>query len=64
MVACCGASKPALDAIGRWKASGSAEYVRTARALVSQAQHTIAERALSSRGEGDIFGEEDVLEKF
>eukprot|EP00974_Lingulodinium_polyedra_P034332 3302115-Lingulodinium_polyedra.AAC.1 len=33
MAACCGASKPALDAIGRWKASGSAEYIRTARAL-------------------------------
>eukprot|EP00974_Lingulodinium_polyedra_P055826 5368735-Lingulodinium_polyedra.AAC.1 len=33
MAACCGASRPALYAVGRWKASGSAEYARAARAL-------------------------------
>eukprot|EP00974_Lingulodinium_polyedra_P045209 4335484-Lingulodinium_polyedra.AAC.1 len=61
MAACCGASRPALDAVGRWKASGNAEYVRTARALVPQAQQTVVDKALACRSEGDIFGEEDVL---
>ena len=61
LAACAGCSHPAGQAIGRWKAGSSDEYVRTALALVREAQILVASTIRASYGRTDIFGETELL---
>jgi hypothetical protein len=60
--ACCGASRPALDALGRWKASSSAEYTRTARQLILSTQLLVTTTIKENLDKKDVLGEEVIYE--
>ena len=60
--ACCGVDRPTMDALGRWKADGSAEYVRTAKKIVMDAQGVIARTIWDKRGASDLLGEEGIFQ--
>ncbi|CAE8669993.1 unnamed protein product [Polarella glacialis] len=49
------------DKLGRWKASESQEYVRTAKTIVTGIQTAVAGR-IRSAGQADVTGEDDLLE--
>ena len=61
--ACCGVDRPAREALGRWKAGSSDEYIRTSRTLVLQAQATIATRIREHLGRTDVLGEAVLLQE-
>ncbi len=59
--ACMGMPKSALDAFGRWAASGSDEYIRSTRNIVTKAQASIAAALRSGAGGPDLIGEGELL---
>ena len=59
--ACCKVEQSAMDALGRWRAGCSSEYIRTSRSLVVSAQGTIAKSLWRCRASADLFGEEALF---
>jgi len=60
--ACCGFNQSSLDALGRWRAGASDEYIRTSKALVLEAQGVVARTVREGRARKDPVGEETLLE--
>ena len=60
--ACVGVQKTTLDALGRWRAGSSSEFIRTPKRLVIDAQNAVAKAIKEYEGTDDIFGEEVVFD--
>ena len=54
--ACVGVQKTTLDALGRWRAGSSSEYIRTSKRLVLDAQNAVAKAIKEYEGTDDVFG--------
>jgi hypothetical protein len=59
--ACLGLPKATLDAFGRWAATGSGEYVRTARHLIIKAQGEIGSALRRGAAGPDLVGEDELI---
>ena len=46
-----------VDALGRWRAGSSSEYIRTSKRLVLDAQNVVAKAIKEYEGTDDVFGE-------
>ena len=51
-----GVQKTTLDALGRWRAGSSSEYIRTSKRLVIDAQNAVAKAIKEYEGNDDVFG--------
>ena len=60
--ACVGVQKTTLDALGRWCAGSSSEYIRTSKRLVLDAQKAVDKAIKEYEGTDDVFGEEVVFD--
>jgi len=60
--ACCGIDKASLDALGRWRAGTSDDYIRTSKAMVLEAQDVVARTIREGRAGPDPVGDETSLE--
>ena len=60
--ACCGVSRVAIDALGRWRAGSSDDYIRTARVLVLDTQALVGRTLREKQAVVDLYGEELLLD--
>ena len=51
-----------LDALGRWRAGSSSEYIRTSKRLVLDVQNAVAKAIREEEGTDDVLGEEVVFD--
>ena len=58
--ACVGVQKTTLDALGRWRAGSSSQYIRTR--LATDAQNAVAKAIKEYEGNDDVSGEEVVFD--
>ena len=60
--ACLGVCRENLEALGRWKATSSAEYVRTSKLQILNTQQLVSDAIAAKSLAADSFGEEHLLE--
>ena len=60
--ACVGVQKTTLDALVRWRAGSSSEFIRTSKRLVIDAQNAAAKAIKEYEGTNHVFGEEVVFD--